>query len=153
MRAKIALKPLKRGYNNQEQLGSPPSYETIASGSTREDKHRQRAIRLVAQHEYISEWFPGVEDPPTVQDIVSFSKGHDLPARSQKYVCDTLDDYRAVMTYFDFLVDQVGLRHAAGAENCESWFLTLRISSEGTKRVVDFANTVSSSSMIHWRIT
>lgn len=74
MRVKIALKSLKRGYTNQEQLGSPLSYETIASGSTPEDNYRQRAIRLVAQHEYISEWFPGVEDPPIVQDIVSFFK-------------------------------------------------------------------------------
>jgi hypothetical protein len=50
-----------------------------------------------------------------------FVRGQHLDAKSEEYVCTMLDQYEHAMQYADFLVDQLRLKHASGAEDCASW--------------------------------
>ncbi|KAI1417694.1 hypothetical protein F5Y13DRAFT_151627 [Hypoxylon sp. FL1857] len=110
---------LRARSDSKEHRDPPPEYEEIALPTL--DDYRQRAKSLVEQHGDAIPWFPYPDAGVVKEYLEAFARGDSLGAKNQQYVCASLDEFQRVMQYVDFLVDQVGLKHANGATECALW--------------------------------
>lgn len=130
------LKWLKEHLLPRGRQDLPPAYEETSGLITIE--YRQRARSLVKQHRNRDFWFFGTKGEPLVKDITSFARGKSLSNKTKEYVYEALDEFRLLMEFVDFLVDKSGLKHASGAENCETWYFPGRggrYTNEGIKEI------------------
>lgn len=85
------------------------------------DEYRQRAqdiMHLISKGEKV--WSTDTADA-IGHYLELFVRGQPLDTKSEEYVRTMLDQYENAMQYADFLVDQLGLKHAHGADDCASW--------------------------------
>ncbi|OTA99485.1 hypothetical protein M426DRAFT_325082 [Hypoxylon sp. CI-4A] len=87
-----------------------------------EDYHKW-AQSLIEMHEHHqTSWYSENDRNYIVQDsMMAFVRGDTLGTNGDRHVHQAIDEFKIEMLYIDFLVDQAGLEHASGTEDCASW--------------------------------